>query len=289
MKLALGTVQFGLEYGVANREGRVSMEAAAAIVRQARLAGMDTLDTAASYGDSEARLGTIGVADWRVVSKLPAVPDACDDVAAWVASMARESVARLNVPALHGLLLHRPEQLLAPGDERLFRALQQLKWDGVVGKIGVSIYEPSELDAIWGRFPCDIVQAPFNLLDRRLVTSGWLERLAGDGVEVHVRSVFLQGLLLMPSAGRAPAFGRWSSLWEGFDAWIAQGGVTPVEACLRDALTVPGISRVVVGVDSVQQLTEILAAADGPVSPLPDTLRTEDPDLLNPARWGLIA
>lgn len=289
MKLALGTVQFGLEYGVANREGRVSMEAAAAIVRQARLAGMDTLDTAASYGDSEARLGSIGVADWRVVSKLPAVPDACDDVAGWVAAQARASIERLEVPALHGLLLHRPEQLLAPGGERLFRALQQLKSDGVVGKIGVSIYEPVELDAIWSRFPCDMVQAPFNLLDRRLATSGWLERLAGDDVEVHVRSVFLQGLLLMASEGRAPAFGRWSSIWEGFDAWIAQAGVTPVQACLRDVLAVPGISRVIVGVDSVQQLAEILAAADGPAAPLPDALRTDDPDLLHPSRWGRIA
>lgn len=289
MKLALGTVQFGLEYGVANRAGRVSMEAAAAIVNRAWLAGMDTLDTAASYGDSEARLGTIGIANWRVVSKLPAVPDACDDVEAWVATTAGASIARLRVPALHGLLLHRPEQLLAPGGDRLFQALQQLKADGVVGKIGVSIYEPTELDSIWARYPCDIVQAPFNLLDRRLVTSGWLERLAGDGVEVHVRSVFLQGLLLMATDERAPAFRRWSSLWEGFDAWMAQAALTPVQACLRDVLAVPGISRVVVGVDRVQQLIEILAAADGPVAPLPDALRTEDPDLLNPARWGLIA
>lgn len=289
MKLALGTVQFGLEYGIANREGRVTMDAAASIVRIARLAGMDTLDTAAAYGDSEARLGTIGVADWRVVSKLPPLPEPCDDISGWAVASARASLTRLKVSRVYGLLLHRPDQLLGSGGDRLFDALQQLKAEGLVRKIGISIYDPSELDALWSRFPCDLVQAPFNLLDRRLVTSGWLTRLADEGVELHVRSVFLQGLLLMSSDRREPAFRRWTPLWEGFDRWLAQTGMTPLQACLRDALAVPEIARVIVGVDSLQQLTEILAAADGPADRVPDALRTEDRDLLNPARWGTLA
>jgi aryl-alcohol dehydrogenase-like predicted oxidoreductase len=289
MKLALGTVQFGLEYGIANREGRVTADAAASIVRRARAAGMDTLDTAAAYGDSEARLGTIGVADWRVVSKLPQFPEPCDDISGSAVAAARASLTRLRVPELYGLLLHRPKQLLESGGDRLFDALQQLKAEGLVRKIGVSIYDPSELDALWPRFRCDLVQAPFNLLDRRLITSGWLTRLAAEGVELHVRSVFLQGLLLMSAARREPAFRRWMPLWEGFDRWLAQTGVTPLQACLRDALAVPAIARVIVGVDSLQQLLEILAAADGPADRLPDALRTEDRDLLNPARWGTLA
>jgi aryl-alcohol dehydrogenase-like predicted oxidoreductase len=289
VKLALGTVQFGLEYGIANREGRVTMDAAASIVRTARLAGIDTLDTAAAYGDSEARLGTIGVADWRVVSKLPPFPEPCDDISGWAVACVRASLTRLKVPRLYGLLLHRPDQLLGAGGDRLFDALQQLKAVGLVRKIGVSIYDPSELDALWPRFPCDLVQAPFNLLDRRLVTSGWLTRLAAEGVELHVRSVFLQGLLLMSAERREPAFRRWTPIWEGFDRWLAQTGVTPLQACLRDALAVPEIARVIVGVDSLQQLLEILAAADGPADRVPEALRTEDRDLLNPARWGTLA
>jgi aryl-alcohol dehydrogenase-like predicted oxidoreductase len=289
VKLALGTVQFGLEYGIANHAGRVTMDAAASIVRHARAAGMDTLDTAAAYGDSEARLGTIGVADWRVVSKLSPFAESCDDMSGWVTASVRESLTRLKVPELYGLLLHRPDQLLGPGGDRLFDALQQLKAEGLVRKIGVSIYDPSELEALWPRFACDLVQAPFNLLDRRLVTSGWLARLAAEGVELHVRSVFLQGLLLMSSERREPAFRRWTPLWEGFDHWLAETGMTPLEACLRDALSLPEIARVIVGVDSLQQLLEILAASDGPPDPVPDAMRTEDRDLLNPSRWATLA
>ena len=289
MKLALGTVQFGLSYGIANQAGMVPADAAAAIVRHARSAGMDTLDTAAAYGDSEARLGTIGVADWRVVSKLPPFPDPCDDIPGWAVASAHASLARLKVPGLYGLLLHRPDQLLGPGGDRLFDALQQLKADGLVRKIGVSIYDPSELDALWRRFPCDLVQAPFNLLDRRLITSGWLARLAAGDVEVHVRSVFLQGLLLMPRESRPPGFRRWEGVWAALDRWLLEAGLTPLEACLRDALAVREIARIVVGVDSLRHLTDILAAADGHAGRIPDELRTDDRDLLNPARWAALA
>jgi aryl-alcohol dehydrogenase-like predicted oxidoreductase len=289
VKLALGTVQFGLEYGIANRTGRVTLEEARAIVQHARSSGIDTLDTAMAYGDSECRLGEIGVTDWRIVSKLPAVPDTCHDVGEWVVSSVHESLRRLRVSRLYGLLLHRPAQLLEPLGSDLYRALQAIKGDGLVEKIGVSIYDPAELDTLCPAYSLDLVQSPFNLLDRRLKTSGWLARLAADGVELHVRSVFLQGLLLMAPAARPPAFRRWAPLWAAYDRWLAETGLSPVEACLRDALSVPEISRVIVGVDSLSQLSANLESAAGPPPAIPDPLQTNDVDLLNPARWTLPA
>ena len=285
MKLALGTVQFGLEYGIANRSGRVSLADATSIVRRARASGIDTLDTAMAYGDAERRLGEIGVADWHVVSKLPAIPDPCDDVMGWVLSALRDSMVRLQVTRLEGLLLHRPDQLLGSRGPLLYEALQQLKHLGLVEKIGVSIYDPAELDRLCGSFQLDLVQAPFNLLDRRLIETGWMHRLAEQQTELHVRSVFLQGLLLMPSHRRPATFARWSSLFSALDVWLLQEGMTPPAACLRDATSFAGISRVVIGVDSVPQLVEALDAAEGPAPTLPDQLRTSDPDLLNPDRW----
>ena len=289
MKLALGTVQFGLTYGVANQRGQVSVDETRAILRHAQSTGIDTLDTAIAYGDSEQRLGEIGVVGWHVVSKLPATPDACRDVSRWVATSVRESLERLRVTNLYGLLLHRPDQLLARDGERLYSALRQLREEGVVEKIGVSIYAPSELDALCGAYQFDLVQAPFNLLDRRLIDTGWLSRLAARHTEVHVRSVFLQGLLLMPEGSRPPAFGRWAPLWTAFDVWLDQARLTPVQACLRDALSFPEISKVIIGVDSLPHLKDILQTADGPAPQIPDTFRTTDPDLLNPARWTVSA
>lgn len=288
MKLALGTVQFGLEYGIANRQGRVSLREAQDIVGRARAGGMDTLDTAIGYGDSEQRLGEIGVGDWRVVSKLPAVPQYCRDIAQWVASEVAGSLQRLGAGRLYGLLLHRPQQLLEQGGDELYRALQQMKQAGLVQKTGVSIYEPAELDALTSRFDLDLVQAPFNLLDRRLIESGWMERLAQRGTELHVRSVFLQGLLLMKPGERPAKFGRWSALWREYDAWLERTQLTPAQACLRYALSFPGIARVIVGVDSVAQLEEILRSAEGVMPPVPAGLHCTDADLVNPARWAAL-
>lgn len=289
MKLALGTVQFGLPYGVANRAGQIAMGEATAILVCAREHGIDTLDTAIAYGDSEERLGAIGVGDWRIISKLPQVPLQTEDVGNWVASCARASLERLQVPNLYGLLLHRPAQLLEPSGDDLFEALRRLKDEGLVRKVGVSVYDPSELASLVNRFPIDLVQAPLNVFDRRLVDSGWLARLSSGGIEVHTRSVFLQGLLLMAPSERPAAFDRWPALWAAYDRWIATNPLTRLEACVRYAVSVPGVSKVIVGVDCMRHLKEIVAAAVGPAPAAPPGLASDDVDLVNPARWPVLA
>jgi aryl-alcohol dehydrogenase-like predicted oxidoreductase len=286
VKLALGTAQFGLDYGIANRAGQISTQAGAALLSAARSARMDTLDTAISYGSSEERLGQIGLDGWRVVSKLPPVPNGCDDVDGWVTQAVHGSLARLKAERLYGLLLHRPQQLLEKNGEHLYRAMNRLKSEGLVEKIGISIYAPDELEPLCGRFGLDMVQAPFSILDRRLVETGWLDRLAGEGIEVHARSIFLQGLLLMEAGERPQKFARWGTVWLAWHHWLREAGLTPLEACLRHALAFEAISRVIVGVDSERQLREILEAAHGPVPQAPAALRTDDPNLLNPARWA---
>jgi aryl-alcohol dehydrogenase-like predicted oxidoreductase len=219
LKLALGTAQFGLKYGIANQQGQVSHDEAKVVLALARARGMDTLDTAIAYGDSEQRLGEIGIQDWRVVSKLPAIPEGCGDIAQWVVAAVRDSLGRLKVGKLYGLLLHRPQQLLEKNGGQLYSALQQLKQDGLVQKIGISIYDPSELDNLCSSYQLDLVQAPFNIMDQRLIATGWLSRLAKQGTELHVRSVFLQGLLLMTPSDRPKKFDRWTpilSMWHVF-------------------------------------------------------------------------
>ncbi len=216
-RLVLGTVQLGMAYGIANRDGQVSAEEAAAILAQAREGGIRTLDTAIAYGESEQRLGQIGVRDWQVISKLPPIPAGTSDVRAWVRSSLEGCLMRLGIPRLHGLLLHRSQDLIGPHAATLGAALEEVKAEGRVSKLGVSIYSPDELEPLYSRFALDLVQAPFNVVDRRLETSGWLARLRSGGTEVHVRSAFLQGFLLMPPAERPAHFARWNTLWATWD------------------------------------------------------------------------
>ncbi len=285
-RLALGTVQFGLEYGVANNAGRVNFDEAGKILAEAAHAGINMLDTAIAYGDSESTLGKIGVADWRVVTKLPEMPDTCRDVAAWVEAQVRGSLDRLSIPQLHAVLLHRPAQLLEARGSELFDALERLKILGYTQKIGISIYDASELDSLFREMHFDLVQAPLNILDRRLVTSGWAQRLKRSGTELHVRSAFLQGLLLMPADKRPQKFNRWQSLWSEWERWLNETGLSPVEACLRYVMSVEEVDNVVVGVDNAAQLHEIHAASIGVLPGLPDWPQTIDPVLLNPALWS---
>lgn len=148
MKLALGTVQFGLEYGVANVVGRPDFHNAASVINLARKLGMDTLDTAIAYGDSESLLGRVGVQDWRVVSKLPAIPENCPNISSWVRQQIQDSLSRLGVSSIYGLLLHCPSQLLEKTGSALFDAVSKLKADGLVSKIGISVYGPDRKSVV---------------------------------------------------------------------------------------------------------------------------------------------
>ena len=286
-RLALGTVQFGIPYGVANQEGKVPLSAAKDILSCSWSSRINTLDTAIAYGDSENCLGQIGVSDWQVISKLPKLPIGTIDIQNWVIESVHGSLQRIQIPNLYGLLLHCPEQLLGVEGQAIYSSLAFLKAEGLVEKIGISIYNPDQLEVLCDRFAFDLVQAPYNICDRSLERSGWLSRLKNEGIEVHVRSIFLQGLLLMPLSTRPAYFDRWHHLWVGWEEWLMETGLNPLQACLSFALSNPAIDRVVVGVDCLTQFQEILAAANIQAPQPPDRLCCEDPDLINPARWQL--
>lgn len=285
-RLALGTVQFGLEYGVANHSGKIHFDEAQKILERATAIGIRVLDTAIAYGESERVLGQVGVADWCIVTKLPEMPASCPDVNAWVEQHVQESLHRLGVPQLYAVLLHRPSQLLEARGDELFAALERLKLQGYAQKIGISIYDPQELDALFANMHFDLVQAPLNIFDRRLLTSGWAQRLKGMGTELHVRSVFLQGLLLMSAEQRPQKFARWQPLWLEWERWLSANSLTPLEACLRYVLGIDEVDNIVVGVDSIAHLNEIHAAGAGSMPSVPVWQHVVDPVLVNPALWS---
>lgn len=285
-RLALGTVQFGLPYGIANQAGQVSRSEAKAMLQLASANGMDTLDTAIAYGDSETCLGKVDTQGFKVVTKLPSVPDSCTDISAWVAQQVNASLSRLGVTEVYGLLLHRSDQLLGSNGAALYQALQDLKNNGLVQNVGVSIYSPSELDALTPPYRFDLVQAPFNLVDQRIYSTGWLQRLKDDGVEIHTRSAFLQGLLLMPQADIPSKFSPWANLWQIWHSWLAAHAISAVQASIAFPLSFPEIDRVVIGADSVSQLSQIISATKWPTNIHLPNLQCDDANLINPASWS---
>lgn len=287
MKLGLGTVQFGQAYGVAGA-GQVHLSSVREILAVGQEHGMDLLDTAVAYGASESVLGEASTKGWRVVTKIPAVPEG-RNAAEWVQEQVEGSLTRLKIERLYGVLLHHPDQLHSDHGNGLVAGLLSLKAAGLVSRIGASIYEPRELDFIDALMPLELLQAPFNLLDHRLESSGWLGRLHRRGCEVHVRSVFLQGLLLQGVEGRPDKFKRFQAVWEAWDSFLGETGRSPLAACISFAYSHPEVDRVIVGVDGPDHLRGILQATKEP-SPderprWPDMV---DPVLMNPSLWGTL-
>lgn len=284
-RIALGTVQFGIDYGISNKNGQVNLIQAKEILDLAKKSGITTLDTAVAYGQSEAVLGKIGVQDCEIVSKLPAIPSGVEDVSNWVAQEIANSLERLKIPRLNSLLLHRPEQLFGSQGKALYSSLLAQKNMGLVQKIGVSIYSPDQLPEIVNEFEIDLVQAPLNILDQSIVRSGWSKKLINMGIELHARSIFLQGLLLMGN-NRPNKFSRWKPLWDQWDVWLDDNSISSLEACLRYVMSISEVSKVVVGVESRNQLLEIIAASNGLCPSPPNWNMPIEASLANPANWN---
>ena len=252
--LALGTAQFGLAYGLNNEAGQPAVSTVAEVLAAAQAAGLTLLDTAAAYGNSEARLGELVGTNpaFELITKLPAGPPV------QVAQHLAESLARLRQPQLYGVLFHAFNPLQA--EPAAWQALQAARTAGQVARIGVSLYHPHEAEWLLAQgWDVDLVQVPYNVLDQRFATV--LPRLAAHGVEVHVRSAFLQGLLLREPADLPVFFQPLAPKLRQLRALATEAGVPLPAALLLFAAYAPGVARAVVGVDSVANLHENLAAA----------------------------
>jgi len=276
-KLGLGTVQFGQSYGISNTHGQVSPREAAAILAGASKAGIRLLDTAANYGEAEAVLARLDIFPFRIVSKTMGLEHGLDAVIA----RARQSAGALKADTL---LVHAAADLLGPDGEALWSALQRLRDERVFRKIGISVYAAEDPAALAARFRPDVVQLPFSLLDQRLLANGTLARLAELDVEIHARSLFLQGLLFMdnPPEKLRPARSHLANI----RAQLRDAGTAPLAAALGFVLSRPEIAFGLVGVTSASELNEIVAAAQ---SPLPDldwaAFALDDELTLTPSLW----
>lgn len=253
MQLGLGTVQFGLDYGVSNEGGRTPGAEVRNVLGAARRAGIEVLDTAAAYGASERVLGEslAGDGGFRIVTK--SEPGAGSEREGLRASLER-SLGRLGRDGVYGFMVHHAKELLGQGGDAVYAELAALKAEGLAGNIGVSVYGQAQVDAILARFDIDVIQVPVNVFDQRLARSGCLARLKARRVEIHVRSIFLQGLVFMePDA--APAF--FEPVRERLAAWhanLGEAGLTPAQGALAYARTLAEPDVVLVGVNSAAQL-----------------------------------
>ena len=277
-KLALGTVQFGLDYGITNQSGQVTIKEVKGILDFAKENGIDVLDTASGYGNSEKVLGEVGVDNYQIITKTISLKNGVDRVIDGF----YQSLDDLSQKQVEGLLIHNIQDIENKQFSALFNKLNELKQQGLIKKIGFSTYTPEQVNFLIENFDFNIIQVPFNVFDTRLIQSGQLQALKSKGVEIHARSVFLQGVLL-DFDNLSDYFLTWKAQFTEYQAMVKNSGLSLLEYALNFVLSVQEIDRVLVGVNNEQQLREIVLSLKG-LDGLEDYF-INDINLLNPSLW----
>lgn len=277
-----------MRYGIAGR-GQPGPAEITAILDTARAAGISMLDTAHAYGTAERVIGDLAAAAaFDVVTKtLPLRRPAIDDAGCHaVAGALEQSLARLRRPSVYAVLVHDAGDLLARGGGGLWKVLEDFRAAGKAQRIGVSVYSPEQCRAVTEAFPVEIVQLPFSIYDQRFLQTQGLADLKTRGIEVHTRSAFLQGLLMM-NPGALPAhFDAIREHQAAFHDGCTASGITPLAAALQFCLRQPLVDRVVVGCETRPQFEEIRRAAQAaPPAMVYSEFAVTDPNIVEPSRW----
>jgi aryl-alcohol dehydrogenase-like predicted oxidoreductase len=283
-RIVLGGAQLGLPYGILNGGETLSREEVARILDTAVDHGIDSIDTAIAYGHSESIIGEISQNRFKIISKLPPLPVDISNVSEWVYSQVQGSLSRLKCTSLDALLLHRPQDLTGAQGVELYAAIESLMAEKMIHRFGVSIYSPDDLEGIIDTFEIHVVQAPLNVFDRRIL--GVTDQLSALNIEVHVRSVFLQGVLIASPQDRPHRFEPWSEHFALFDEWVRSSGVSAMACCMGFALQQPGIAKLVIGTTSAESLDEIMNSIPNSVLEVPTHLQSSVKQLIDPRFWN---
>lgn len=302
--LVLGTAQLGMRYGVANKTGQPDKHTAIEIVRAAWEGGIREFDTAQEYGESEQVLGeafsALGIEHRaRVITKLAKDID-LNNVEA-VAKAVRQSITNLGVPKLYALLLHKEELLdklilnnpplpplnLRGGEDD---GILNLRGGDLVEHIGISVYSPERALQVLEMDGIDIIQIPTNILDRRFENVGVLTRANENKKQIYIRSAFLQGLILMDPNNLFKPMVFAKPIIEQVVTLAKEFGTSPLEMALGYLKISAPEARVIVGVETPEQIREIITVwkNDFPlflVERVRELFANVNEKILNPSLW----
>ncbi len=291
MRIGLGTVQFGQEYGISNKKGKPSHDELKKIVNKAYESRMRFIDTAPSY-NCENILGELfaEMKDLKIVTKTPHFTAKIikNEEVQELEDSFQKSLLNLKREKVYGLLVHNSDDLLKPGGNKIWNKMLDLKLEGFVKKVGASVYTDEQIDSLLENYQLDIIQLPVNVLDQRLIRNGYLKKLKRLGVEIQARSVFLQGLLLMNPDELPPYFAPIKEHLKKYHEYIKDCGITPIEAAINFVLSFSEIDYSFIGANSYNEIEEIVSAINANKShPDLSNFFLDNMLVLNPSKWLL--
>ncbi len=283
-KIGIGTLQWGLKYGIANKRGKLTNLEIKKIKHLAKKNKINFVDTANAYGDCEKRIGDLNFKEFNLITKLPATKPS-SNVSGWVRSSIKNSLKKLKVSSLYCLHVHNTKYLLGKNGSKIYSCLTNAKNKGLIKKIGVSIYTIHELNKIIKKFKIDLVLLPFNIFDQRTIKFKTLEKLKRLNIEIHARSVFLQGLLTIDKNKIPQKFNRYKKYFYNLDNLSKNLKKSKIEICLKYALSNPFIDRVILGVDSSKQFKDLISKSGFIEIDTKKLDASKEINLINPSKW----
>lgn len=283
MKLVLGAVQFGKNYGLVNGKKIDSIELKR-IEKLALKSSIKFIDTSINYGDSEKIIGNSNLNKLNVITKIK-LPKKIINIDKWVEKKIYLSLKKLKINKIYGLLIHDYRDVLGIRGKKYLKYLYNLKKKKIIKKIGISVYSPDDLEIIWNFWKPEIVQVPFNIFDQRIQISGWINTLKKFKILIFARSCFLQGLLLSNFRSNKN-FRKFYKKLDQFSIWCKFRGISRLQACIDFVKINKNIDYLVVGFNNYYQFQEILKSFKNKrTSKIPNIFSTNELDLIDPRRW----
>lgn len=284
-KIIIGTAQFGLDYGIANSLGKMKTGEIKKIIKYARTNNIKDIDTAHAYGDSEKRLGNVGIKNFNVIVKLPAT-NPTYPYEQWVKKSINSSFKKLKINKADTVLVHNAKFLLDPKmGKKIYEELKRFKNKNIINNIGVSIYSISDLKNIIKKFSMDVVLISLNIFDQRILDKKIINTLKRRNVKIYTRSTFLQGLLLIPKNRIPIKFNRWK---KKFDMWfkeLEKNKVSSYDACLDFVLKNKDVDKTLIGIDNFKQFKQIFKDKPKININYKKFNSNKINKLINPAKW----
>ncbi|NMP32903.1 hypothetical protein HII17_15200 [Thalassotalea sp. M1531] len=283
MKLALGSVQFGLDYGISNTTGKVSTSEVYQLLDSAWQAGITAIDTASSYGDSEKILGNYQSP--RLFNYLGKISPECPPDR--YIEEAEQSIKDLNIKSFEAISVHHGSILLKENGLAHYQALAALKTAGMTNKIGCSVYSPAEAIELLNQYPLDMIQLPASIFDQRIFDEQFISFIQEKNVELHIRSIFLQGAVFLSQRNVPDILQRLSPKLALLERLSLQYKTSKLALIMAPFANNPSVDKIIIGCVSKAQLEENLAAYHTAKSLNIDLseLAIDDETILNPSKW----
>jgi aryl-alcohol dehydrogenase-like predicted oxidoreductase len=282
-KISLGTAQFGINYGINKK--KINFKEIKKIINYSNKIKIKKIDTAIAYGKSEKILGSFSLKNWRITTKIPAYRVSYGDPEKWTKNQINNSLNSLRVKRLHGVLFHNTNDLFNSNGKKIYKALLNIKKRGLIKKIGISIYDFKNLNKILKIFKIDIVQVPFNIIDRRLLKSSLLDLQKRNKIELQVRSIFLQGLLLKNLKYKNLKFNRFTKIWTALHNWLYNNKYNLLDVCINDCLRY-NFDSIIIGFENLNHLKRIINYKKINNLRLPVSFSSNKNSLINPTKWN---